>query len=139
MVKPLVIILCIASSLALPYHAAAQQPQVRYEYNDRDFTWEKQQLDTPPLPVGGQAALTRHLDYPKELRRDRIEGKTIVSVSVDPTGRVTAMTFSPRMDRRLEHIVRRATLRCQWKAGRKNGVATRGAVSFPLNFVIGAR
>jgi outer membrane biosynthesis protein TonB len=139
MVKPLVIAVCIASSLALAHRAAAQRPEVRYEYNDRDFTWERRQLDTPPLPMGGQATLTRHLDYPKELRRDRIEGKTVVSVSVDPAGRVTAIFFSPRMDRRLEHIVRRSVLRCEWRPGRKNRALTRGAVSFPLNFLINAR
>src|SRR5438477_13074567 len=113
MVKPLFIALCSVSYFALPQLAEAQRPEVRYEYHDSDFTWNKRELDAPPLPVGGQAAITRHLDYPRELRRRRIEGKSIASVTVDAAGRVTRITFTPPMNDELQQITRNAVLHCQ--------------------------
>ncbi len=137
MLKP-VITSCIAIAFLCASAAAAQRPEVRYKYDDRDFSWDKRQLDTPPLPVGGQVSLTRYLDYPRELRRRRVEGKSIASVSVDATGRVTSVAFVPRMDRQLEAIVRRAVMRCRWTPGKKSKRIKAGTVSFPITFVISA-
>lgn len=139
MVKPLVIALCCVSYSAGPQAARAQRPEVRYEYHDRDFTWNKRELDTPPLPVGGQAAITRYLDYPRELRRQRIEGRSIVSVTVDSAGRIRGIVFAPSMYPQLQQIVRGAVLHCEWKPGMKKGAKKTGTVSFPIRFVISAR
>jgi hypothetical protein len=85
MVKPLVIALSFVSCLAGVQHACAQRSDIRYKYDDRDFTWKKSELDTPPLPVGGQVAITRYLDYPRELRADTSKGKALsLSPSIPP-------------------------------------------------------
>ncbi len=139
MLKPLIYTLLIAFSFAFVSSAAAQRPEVRVEHNDRDFTWDKRQLDAPPLPVGGPTAFTRYLDYPRELRRRRVEGRCIASVTVDAKGRVTAIAFTPRIDSQLEQIVRRAVLHCQWRPGKRKGTAKAGTLSFPMNFVISAQ
>jgi TonB family protein len=136
MLKVLIYSLFFAISFALVSSGAAQRPEVRVEHDDRDFTWDKRQLDAPPFPVGGPTAFTRYLDYPRELRRRRVESKSIASVTVDAKGRVTAISFRPHMNPELEQIVRRAVLHCEWRPGRRKGVAKAGTLSFPMNFVI---
>jgi TonB family protein len=134
--KALVVLIFVAATLGATPSAPAQGAEVRYTYDEREFTWDKRQLDTPPLPVGGQQALTRYLAYPRALRRQRIQGESAVSVSVDSAGRVTSVTFAPCMHRDLESIVRSAVLRSRWKPGKKDGAARAG--TFPANFRISA-
>ena len=107
-------------------------------YDDADFRWDAKTFDTPPKIVGGQAALIRWLEYPTALRRRRIEGTAIVSVTVDPTGAVKALSFSPRMHRDLESLVTRAVRKCRWTPGEKRGKAVAGNVAFPVTFTLKA-
>lgn len=60
----------------------------------------------------------------------------MVVVRVDASGRVTSITFSPHLHPELEQIVIEAVHACGWKAARKHGVATRGAVRIPITFSV---
>jgi Gram-negative bacterial TonB protein C-terminal len=132
--KPLVLVLSALLTFALT--AAAASPGVSYKY-DNKFTWDNKRLDSPPLPVGGEPALAKGLDYPVELRERNIHGKTTVSVTVDARGHVQSLRFSPPFPAALARIVRSAVYRCQWKPGGRHGHAVKGTVSFPVAFVIG--
>ncbi len=70
--KPFV--LTVGALVAVAMSAAATAPGVSYQYENK-FTWDKKQLDSPPLPVGGEPGLAKGLDYPVDLRRRHIEGK----------------------------------------------------------------
>jgi TonB family protein len=45
-------------------------------------------FDTPPAPVGGMAALTEQFCYPPSAKKDSIEGKVILEVTIDLNGTV---------------------------------------------------
>lgn len=115
--------------------AAATAPGVSYQYENK-FTWNKKQLDSPPLPIGGEPGLAKGLDYPLDLRRRRIEGATTVSVTVNSRGKVQSLRFAPHLPSELEQIVTTAVHQCQWKPGQRHGRAVTGSVSFPVKFVL---
>jgi TonB family protein len=113
----------------------AADPEIRYLYENK-FTWDKKKLDSPPLPIGGEPVLAKGLDYPRDLRRQGIQGKATVSVTVDAAGQVLSISFSPHLPHELEKIVIKAVRQCQWKPGKKRGALVTGEVSFPVSFVI---
>ncbi len=47
-----------------------------------------QEYDTPPMPVGGFAAIQKNLHYPELARRAGIEGKVFLRILVSETGEV---------------------------------------------------
>ncbi len=116
--------------------AAVQKVRASTISYDDKFSWEKKAFDSPPGIVGGQAALVPWLQYPTALRRQRVEGRAVASVSIDATGAVTGVSFSPRLHRDLEALVVRAVKKCKWKPGRKRGKVVAGTVSFPVTFIL---
>jgi TonB family protein len=92
--------------------------------------------DNTPMPVGGVAAFASKLYYPPDLRMGSyiVHGHAIVSVTVEPNGHVTDISFSPRMHPKLERVVIQALRSCQWKPARKHNVPVRGQLRFPVNF-----
>jgi hypothetical protein len=68
MVSTIKHVVLLIGSFALAMSAAATAPGVSFEY-DNKFTWDKKQLDSPPLPIGGESAISKGLDYPVDLRR----------------------------------------------------------------------
>ena len=121
---------CATLSPTPPTH-----PGVSYTYDDK-LQWDTTKLDSPPRPIGGEAALGARLPYPPELRRQHIQGKAIVSVSVDTDGKVIGVSFSPRLHPALERIVVSAAHESGWEPGMKHSHPTSGSVSFPVTFVI---
>jgi TonB family protein len=131
----LIIVSVLVATVTL---AAATAPGVSYQYENK-FTWDKKQLDSPPLPVGGEPALAKGLDYPIDLRRRHVEGATTVSITVDSHGRIRSLRFAPHVAPELEKLITAAVYRCQWKPGQRRGQAVTGSVSFPVRFVIARR
>jgi TonB family protein len=123
---------------AIAMSAAATAPGVSFQY-DNKFSWDKKRLDSPPLPVGGEPAFSKGLDYPVDLRRRHIEGRTTLSVTVDSRGRVESLRFDPRLAPELEKIVTTAVYQCPWKPGQRHDRFVSGTVSFPVTFVIAKR
>jgi outer membrane biosynthesis protein TonB len=125
----------LSAWLALATAAAATTPGVRFEYENK-FTWDKKQLDSPPLPIGGEPALSKGLDYPMELRYRHIQGASSVAVTVDSQARVQSVRFSPHLASELEKIVTTAVYQCRWQPGRRHGRVVTGTVWFPVRFIL---
>jgi TonB-like protein len=138
MVSTIKHVVLLIGSFALAMSAAATDPGVSFEY-DNKFTWDKKQLDSPPLPIGGGSAISKGLDYPVDLRRRHIQGRTKLSVTVDPHGHVQSLRFDPHLPPQLEKIVTTAVYQCRWKPGQRHGRFVTGSVSFPVRFVIEKR
>ncbi len=54
--------------------------------------WKRRTVDRPPLFIGGDAALasyTMQLQYPEEAQERNIQGKVVISFTVDTEGRAT--------------------------------------------------
>jgi TonB family protein len=92
--------------------------------------------DSAPMPVGGVAAFASKLYYPPGLRTRPyiVHGNAMVSVTVEPNGRVTDISFSPRMHAELERVVIQALRSCHWKPAQKHNVPVRGWLRFPVRF-----
>lgn len=134
------ILACLVVSLGLsPAVAGVQKAgSSTVSYDDNDVRWDRKTFDTPPGTIGGQAALAPWMEYPWAMRRQRIEGRAVVSVAVDVKGEVTNISFSPRLHRDLEELVVRAVRKCRWYPGKKRGKVVAGAVSFPVTFILTA-
>ncbi len=132
--------LALIIALALLPVPAIAETQVRddgiYEYDRNELQWDKKAFDSPPQIVGGYADLVRRVSFPSELRARRVEGAATTTVSLDLAGRVTSVTFTPRMLPDLERIVTTAVRGCRWKPGQKRGKVVGGRVWFPVKFVL---
>ena len=132
--------LALITTLALLPCVANAERQMRadgvYEYQKDELQWDRKALDSPPTIVGGYSELVRRISYPSELRRRRVEGSAITTVTLDAGGRVTSVSFAPRMPRDLERIVADAVRACRWKPGQKQGKAAAGRAWFPVKFVV---
>ena len=54
--------------------------------------WKRRTVDRPPLFIGGDAALasyTMQMQYPEEAQERNIQGKVVISFTVDTEGRAT--------------------------------------------------
>jgi len=138
MVSAIKYVALLIGSLAFAMSAAATAPGVSFQY-DNKFTWDKKELDSPPMPLGGESAFSKGLDYPVDLRRRRIEGRTKLSVTVDAHGRVQSLRFEPHLALELEKIVTTAVYKCAWRPGQRRGRFVGGSVSFPVTFVVAKR
>jgi TonB family protein len=132
--------LALIIAFALLAASAIAETQVRrdgtYDYDKNELQWDKKAFDAPPQIVDGYADLVRRISYPSELRARHVEGAATVTLSLDSTGHVTSITFTPRMPRDLEGIVTTAVRGCRWKPGQKKGRLVGGRVSFPVKFIL---
>lgn len=96
----------------------------------------------PTLPGGGGnaalvAALQKKLKYPKPTSANPVEGRVVVSITVEADGsiRETKMVKSPRPD--CESAVAAAVLQLpRFVPGRHNNVPVPVVVTVPLSFMI---
>lgn len=100
--------------------------------------WSRRDFDSPPHVIGGFDALTRQLDYPARLRyrSHAVQGETVVTAWIDPTGQIRSVSFAPRMHVELEQIVTRAVRNSRWKPGTKDGLPVGGKVFFAIKFTL---
>lgn len=96
----------------------------------------------PALPGGGGnaalvAALQKNLKYPKPISANPIEGRVVVSITVEADGsiRETKVVKSPRPD--CQAAVEAAVLRLpKFVPGRQNNTPVPVVVTVPLSFLI---
>jgi Gram-negative bacterial TonB protein C-terminal len=108
-----------------------------YTWDSRDWRWDKRKFDTPPMPVGGYAALVKQLSYPSVLRSRGIEGRGVAIISFDSSGCVRAISFSPRMAPQLEQIVITAVSRTRFLPARRAGKPVAFKARLPVAFIAG--
>lgn len=106
-----------------------------YEYREDELQWDKSAFDRPPEIVGGYAALVRQLSYPADLQARRVQGSATVTVSIDASGQISSVSFSPRMPPDLERLVTSTVRACRWKPGQRHRRPVSGHIWFPVKFV----
>jgi len=79
-------------------------------------------------------AFITNLNYPPELRRQRIGGLVLVQVSVDSTGRVVDAHIVKSADPILDRIVVDAVRRTKWTPALKNRASVPLTFRIPINF-----
>jgi TonB family protein len=134
--KPLTLIIVFSFVATLALAETQVRDGATYEYDKDELLWDKKAFDTPPQIIGGYSDLVWRLSYPRELRARSIQGAATVTVSLYSDGRITSVTFAPRMPPDLERLVTTAVRSCHWKSGERNGRPVPGRVWFPAKFVL---
>ena len=94
-----------------------------------------EKVDVPAEPVGGIAAFIAHLDYPRDLRRRRLEGKVRIEVTVGPTGAVKSARIVQSGGPLFDPIVLRAVRDVRWTPAMKSGKRVPFTFTFPVSFI----
>jgi TonB family protein len=90
----------------------------------------KHTVDTVAEPVGGMRSFASHLDYPREIRRQRITGVVRVRIVMDAKGHVVSAQIAHSVHPVLDDIVLKAVLKTRWTS------ATRGGKPVPHTFLL---
>ncbi len=102
---------------------------------EMELTVASQDYDKPPQPEGGMDAILENLFYPRLARLERIEGRVIVEVLIDETGRITDTKIVKSLGQYgCDEAAILAVKSVRWKPARKDGKAVAGKVSVPVVF-----
>ncbi len=91
------------------------------------------------MPEDGMRHIFRKIDYPAELRRERIQGDVKARILVDETGKVEGLNFISNTDRRLNNEVRKVIRRANFIPAFCNEKAVSSKQTMTVNFRIHGR
>lgn len=88
-----------------------------------------------PEPEGGIDAITRRIDYPEYLKRQKIEGEIAVLVQVNKEGKVVDTTIKTSLGNEdLDQAVIKAIKSAKWKPASMNDTPADGATQIRIRF-----
>jgi len=96
--------------------------------------YQEKKVDVPAVPVGGMKALQEILYYPRELRRERIQGRIEVDVIVDALGCVVQTTIAQGGHPDLEAEAAKAMQITRFEPAQKDGVSVASKQMIPITF-----
>lgn len=91
-------------------------------------------VENPPEIVGGLAALSAALEYPRTARQAGVEGNVIVQVLIDENGNPSDAKILRSASPLLEQPAIDAVLAQTFKPGRQRGRAVKTYISIPVRF-----
>jgi TonB family protein len=92
------------------------------------------EFDTPPRPVGGMQALANAVRYPPSARQQQIEGRVLVKIRIDTTGKIIAHDLLQGVSAALDSAAIAAILNTPFDPARKNGRPVAVWVTIPIQF-----
>ncbi len=87
-----------------------------------------------PEIVGGLAALSKQITYPKEAMRNEIEGTVVVQAMIMRDGPPAYVNVLSSVDPLLDQAAMDAVRNTDFKAARRNGKVLAGDISVPIRF-----
>ncbi len=90
--------------------------------------------DVPPQPMGGFAAIQRELKYPEAARRDTIQGRVIVYVTVDEKGRLVGTRIIKSLRADCDSAAVAALRAIKWQPAMREGKPVKVSVAVPVVF-----
>jgi len=119
----------ISAAAETTYHGS-----ITISYHDPNYHGKR--FDTIPMPVGGWKKLMSKLYFPSYLRvRPAIaDSRTTVSVTINASGGVAAVSFSPPIHQGLEAVVLKAIYGTQWIPATKQNLPVRCDIPIPIRF-----
>jgi periplasmic protein TonB len=99
-------------------------------------------VEEQPVPQGGIEGfykyISKNLKYPKQARRDRVEGKVIVQFVVDTDGSITNIKIKKGIGAGCDEEAIRVMQNCpKWQPARYKGKPIRVTLSTPISFFLG--
>lgn len=94
--------------------------------------------DEPPVPIGGIAAIQRHLVYPEIGRLAGVEGMVILHVQVEANGKVNHVKVAKSLNvGAFDEAAIRAVRSVEWKPAKQRDRPIMVWVSVPIRFILG--
>ncbi len=94
--------------------------------------------DEPPVPIGGLAAIQRHLKYPEIARKAGLTATVIIGVLIDEHGNPikTQVLKGAGVKIGFEEAARDAVMAVKWKPAKQRDRAVKVWVSIPIHFKV---
>ncbi|MFQ5707045.1 MAG: energy transducer TonB [bacterium] len=111
-------------------------PPERPVENDIDKGYVFVPYDKPPAPIGGMAAIQKHLGYPELARKAGVEGLVVIGVLIDEHGNPvkTQILKESRVHIGFEEAARAAVMAVKWKPAKQRDRTVKVWVSIPIAF-----
>lgn len=96
--------------------------------------------DTPPQPIGGYSALSENLVYPDAAKQAGIEGRTILNVLIDASGKVMKTSIiNSSGNEACDKAAAEAVLTVNWQPAKKNGQPVSVWIGVPFDFKLNSQ
>lgn len=93
--------------------------------------------DEPPQPIGGFAAIQRNLKYPEIARKAGVEGRVVVNVLIDESGRVVdAKILKSLGNNGCDEAAIEAIKSVKWKPAKQRDKPVKVWVGIPVVFML---
>lgn len=107
----------------------------------QDSIYTFQQIDKEPVFEGGpeqfKLFLQRNLNYPKNSRKNKVEGRIFIQFVIEPNGTVSNIKILKGLDEHCNaEAIRVVSLMTKWTPGQKNGKDVRTYFNLPLKFTL---
>lgn len=104
---------------------------VKKTFDEEEY---KISADTMPLPVGGMKSLQQNIVYPEKAKQQGIEGKVLVQVFIDETGKVVKTTVLKSAGDDLDKTAMSALQKTSFTPGIIDGKPVKVKVVIPIVF-----
>lgn len=119
----LLMTLCIASFLLV---ASPEKIQAQDEYTAV--------AETPPAPVGGNAAVIKNVDYPEMAKKANLKGKVYVLVLINEKGGVDKATVIKGIGLGCDEAAVAGIKKSKFTAGKSGGVPVKAKLTMAISF-----
>lgn len=93
-----------------------------------------QTFDKIPEPVGGLDAIMQLVSYPKSAKEDGLEGKVLLTVTIDASGNSTSVKVLEGVRDDLDKAALKALKQSKWIPAQKDGMPVETTVVVPVQF-----
>lgn len=106
----------------------------------KEFTEAKEkrlyeiQPDVMPMPIGGLAAIIQNVIYPEDAKKNNIEGKVILNVFIDESGKVVSTEILRGAHPLLDKAAEQAVMRTMFTPAKMKGKEVKCQVTLPIVF-----
>ncbi|NQT24575.1 energy transducer TonB [candidate division KSB1 bacterium] len=116
-----------------PANPDSLSPDIKLETGD-DGDIDFVEYDAPPMPVGGFGAISKNLIYPEPARKAGLEGRVLVYVRIDTSGRMTTARVVNSPDESLDQAALAALEKTAWQPAKKETRPVSVWIAIPVDF-----
>ncbi len=90
--------------------------------------------ETPPAPIGGEAAIYKAIDYPEMAKSAKLEGKVYVLVLINESGSVDDAKVIKGIGLGCDEAAIKAIKKAKFSPGKNGGAAIKAKLTMAINF-----
>ena len=98
------------------------------------LTAQEKELDKMPFPEGGMSAIAKNVKYPVSAKEAGIEGKVLVSATINETGEVVKTEVIQSVNDACDKSAVDAIIKTKWLPAQKDGKSVSTEVTIPIQF-----